>query len=418
MTTPNHNLRGVAWLASGRLFVQSQGQVSREIESTFGRETLERRQRSQQLHGWKNRSGVWGQMGMAPPAMSQWEDALPPPRPIRFCALARGQKADELLYALDCGEVGGLFQFDLASGYEMRLMHREGFITGDLSRHPTSGEVAVSLRRADRTMGLTIGENGGNFLQDVTFSDGIDEAPAWLLDGSRRIVFHSAAWMRDPHGRARAMTTFRIDLLDLDSKSITTVLEDDAHDLLQPRLLADGTLLFVRRPYGKQYLRRSVWEDAKAVLLIPWHLLQAIFGFLNFFSMMFAGKPLTTAGGPPQRDQDFNPVMTLWGHMIDTRKLMKANQDATGMPLVPKDWQLIRRTADGTETLLAENVLSYDVLPSGDIVYTDGGSVRHLAPSGTQTTLAKGCFIERVLAMTDCGSDAVEPENATPMARP
>ncbi len=399
MTTPAQRLHGIAWLSSGRLFVKRLDGEPREIESTFAREVLERQQRSQQLNGWKNRSGVWGQMGFGPPSMDQWGDDAPAARRlIRFSALASGQKADELFYVLDCGPVGGLFQFNLENGYEMRLMHREGFATGDISRHPVSGDVAVSLRRADGTVGITVGENDGRYLQDVTFSDGIDEAPAWLQDGSRRIIFHSAAWLRDAHGIARAKSTFRIEMLDIEAKSVTTVLEDDAHDLLQPRMLADGTLLFIRRPKGKETLRRTFWEDLVEVLLVPWRLLQAIMGFLNFFSTMFTGKPLMNAGGP-QRRGDVPPAMMLWGQMIDTRKLIKAQRDSAKVQLVPKDWRLIRRAPSGAESVLAESVVSYDVLPDGHIVYTDGYEVQHLGPDGTRTNLAKDSLIERVVAI-------------------
>ncbi len=262
-------LSGIAWLAGGRLFVQRSGQPPREIESQFARETLERRQRSQNLHGWKGRSGVWGQMGMAPPSMEQWDADGPPQQQIRICALTRGQQGHELFYVLDCGQVGGLFQYDLERDYEIRLMHREGFVSADLSKHPETGDVAIALRRGNGTSGVTIGENDGRFLQDITFSDGVDESPAWVLDGSRRIVFHSATWLRDQHGRARDKSTFRIELLDVAAKSVSTVLEEDGHDLLQPRMLADGTLFFIRRPHRPQKVQRSFWEELKEVLLFP-----------------------------------------------------------------------------------------------------------------------------------------------------
>ena len=77
MSRSKTNLPAVAWLSSGRLFVKQPSVELQEIESTFGRETIERRMRSEQLHGWKGRSGVWGSMGMAPPDMSQWEDGAP-----------------------------------------------------------------------------------------------------------------------------------------------------------------------------------------------------------------------------------------------------------------------------------------------------------------------------------------------------
>ena len=51
---------------------------------------------------------------------------------------------------------------------------------------------------------------------------------------------------------------------------------------------------------------------------VAW-LVWAIMGFLNFFSMMFANKPLMTAGGPKREGPNPRHVM-LWGKMIDAEK--------------------------------------------------------------------------------------------------
>ena len=153
---------------------------------------------------------------------------------IQFRGLSRGDQAGEVFYVLDLGDVGGLFRYDLDKGYETRLMHREGFATPDLSRHPRGGEVAVALRRSEGTSGITIGENDGRYLKHVTFSDGIDESPSWLDDGSRRLVFQSAAWLRDDNGYARSLSPYRVEMLDLEEEKITTVHEDEDYDLLQP----------------------------------------------------------------------------------------------------------------------------------------------------------------------------------------
>jgi hypothetical protein len=399
MSRSKTNLPAVAWLSSGRLFVKQPSVELQEIESTFGRETIERRMRSEQLHGWKGRSGVWGSMGMAPPDMSQWEDGAPRRR-IRITGITAGDDPSNCFYVLDLGEVGGLFQYHLDKGYESRLMHKEGFVTSDISRHPDSGAIAVSLRRSDGSVGLVIGENDGRFLKEVTLNDGLDEAPNWLRDGTRRLVFQSSAWFRDENGYAVTRSPYRIEMVDLDSEQVTTHLEEETHDLLQPQLLPDGTLYFIRRPYQAKPLRRPLIEDVKDIVLFPWRLLIAVFHFLNFFSVMFSGKPLTTAGGPEQKKNNQQHLM-LWGHMIDAKRAMGRKNGDPGK-LVPKDWRLVKRSADGTETILAENVLAFDVRSHDEVLYTDGSRVvliRGDENSQAETVLATDHLIERVVVL-------------------
>lgn len=392
-----HDHPGFAWLSGGRLFVQRPAQELLEVESSFARETLERRLRSEQLNSWKDRSGVWGSMGVAPPEMAQWQAAAAAPRRvIHFRSVTRGDQPGQLFYVLDLGNVGGLFQYDLNQGYETRLMHREGFITSDLSRHPGGGEVAVAMRRSDGTTGVAIGEKDGRYLKDVTFSDGVDESPAWLDDGSRRLVYQSAAWLRDDNGFARSLSPYRVEMLDLDAERISTVYEEDNCDLLQPRYFADDTLYFIRRPYRAKQRQRPLLEDVKDILLWPFRLIRAILHFLNFFSVMFSGKPLTTAGGPDEEEARTPGHLMLWGQMVDTRHFMKRRQSGDSARLVPKDWELVRRSADGTESVLASGVLSFDVLQDGRVIYTDGSRIMTTTEDGRESVLAEDVMIERV----------------------
>lgn len=391
---PKPELPAIAWIASGKLHVKQPGQEIESIESTFARETIERRIRAEQHDGWKGRSGVWGNMGMAPPDMSQWNDGIPR-QEVRFCGLASGDDATQLYYVLDLGGVGGLFKYDLAKGYESRLMHREGFTTPDLSRHSKTGEVAITMGR-DGLRAIAIGENDGRLLKNVTVSDGLDEVPAWVDDGSQRIVYQSLAYQRDDQGYHQGISTYRIEMLDLEKEDISTVHEEEGFDLLQPRMQADGTLYFVRRPYKSGPPPRAFIEDVKDIFMFPFRLLGAIFHFLNFFSTMFSGKPLTTGLG--QREQSPNETrrLMLWGHMIDTRRAMaRAAKEGKAARLVPSDWELIRRDTAGNETVLADHVMCYDVNAAGDVLYTDGSRIMFRRDDKTET-IVTDAFVEKL----------------------
>ncbi|MEZ6125937.1 MAG: hypothetical protein R3C49_22645 [Planctomycetaceae bacterium] len=391
---------GIAWISQGRLYVRQPDGVVREIESDFATRSVERELKHQSGNAWKGRSGIWGELGMAPPGMAPWAQG-DPRRRIRFVAVMRGDTPDEIFYVMDMGPVGGLFQYNLTHDEETRLMHSQDFRARDLSRHPVERDLAVSVVRQDGTMGLTITRHDGLFGRPVTLSDSIDEAPSWLPDGSRRLVFQSSAILRNENGYATGSSCCRLELLDLDGQEITCVLEDAERDLLQPRQLADESLLYIRRPWKSSHRQPpTLLEVAKDVFLFPFRLGRTFVYFFNFMSMALSGKPLMSAGGPgegepmkPNRRQ----MLMLYGQAVDTQHAMAAGAGKDPhRPLVPKEWQLVHRTKDGQEDVLAENVLGFDATPNGEIVYTDGRRIFSRSISRSARELMTGDVIEKV----------------------
>ena len=140
------------------------------------------------------------------------------------------------------------------------------------------------------------------------------------------------------------------------------------------------------------------------ILLIPYRLARAGYYFLNFFSMMFSGQPLRTAGGPERPADPNTRMMSLWGQMIDTRKQLAKGKKTDEQGLVPQDWQFIRRSPSGTEDVLASGVLTFDVAPTGEILYTNGRQIWLRKPDGATEKLGSDHFIERVLLVTQSGA--------------
>lgn len=74
---------------------------------------------------------------------------------------------------------------------------------------------------------------------------------------------------------------------------------------MQPKLTADGTLYFIQRPYQPRGSERpSSLAILKDIVFFPFRVGQAAVHFLDFFSMMFTGKPLMTASGPQSPSKD------------------------------------------------------------------------------------------------------------------
>jgi len=391
----------IAWISRGRLFVKRGGGDVQEIESDFAKNSLERELRHSNNNAWKDRSGVWGNMGMAPPGMAPWA-TVEARRKIRFVTAAKGDSAEEIYYVLDLGAVGGLFKYNMELDEETRLVHSQSFTAQDISRHPEDRQIAVSVRRDDGTMGLSINRHDGLYGRLITLSDTIDEAPSWLPDGTRRLLFQSFAIGRNDDGVALGKSTCRIELLDLESEEITKLHEEEHLDLLQPRMTADETVLFIRRPYKSSHREPpTLWEVMQDVFLFPFRLARTFVHLFNFMSMAVSGKPLITPGGPEPQQKADKPFLMLYGQAVDTRRAMEkgAGKDAD-RPLVPKEWELVSKTKTGQETVIAQNVLAFDVTTAGDIVYSDGRTIFHIRDGRKPQKIGSGDVIQKVVILS------------------
>jgi hypothetical protein len=297
------------------------------------------------------------------------------------------------------GQVTGLFTYEPSSDRESRLFHKTDFPAVDLAQHRRLGTFAMSVDHGGATKHLVVADPDGRFPREVTAGDTVDERPRWVDNADRQLIYQSCGLVRDIHGNVVGLGPYSIQRIDLDGTAIEEVLSSDDHDLLQPYVCPDGSLYFVRRPYAPRQRPHSLWTDLQDVALFPFRLARAVFGFLNFFSMMFSGKPLRTAGGPERPAIAESKLIMLWGQMIDTRKKMFERQPKADSGLVPRDWELVRRTADGQESVLQTGILTYDVDAAGNVISTDGRRIFLQTPGSTVREVAKDRLVERVVLL-------------------
>lgn len=382
------------YLSQGKLFLKVGDDPARELASQFGQEMFDRAVESHRLRAWKTkgrgngflRGGMlWGQEDFDPRVMR-----------VRISAATRAAGPGELLYALDSGDVGGLFVVHWETKRERRLFHREDYAARDLARHPRLPLTAYAVHAANGTAHVALIDDGDSSGREVTEGDSLDEAPSWVPGEGRRLLFQSAGIGRDAEGLPVALGHAVIQSLDLDSGELTTVLEEDGADLLLPRADAEGNLYFIRRPYeplgGR---RRGLAQFLSDVLRFPFRLGEALYHFLDFFSVTFAKKPLTPAGGPKVKGADARTVM-LRGRVLEVLEASRGASEREATALAPRDWRLVRRDKDGRETVLAERVAAFDLAPEGRLVYSTGGAVFELAADGSSSLVCRGDVIEHV----------------------
>jgi hypothetical protein len=364
-------------IASGELWLHAEGVPPKQIESAFARELIERAQQSRRTSGWKHAQR--GEQTGVIPSANLWghRSGTDGTMPVRFLHACRAGDDDILYYVLAVGETCGVFRRHLAEDREVRLFHRTGWECEGMTYNVQDRSLILATRNADGSAHVEIYDEEGNRRGAVTDGDCVDAAPSLVPGRSKTIVYQSSGVARHPQtGQKMAQAHACVHLLDYASGELKTLLDDGRHDFVAPRMDAHGRLYAIRRPAEKPIRERAGLALSDA-LLMPFRLLKAVFGYLNFFSMVYGKEPLRSAGGPrtPELDQDLGKLW-LHGRMIELS--MKGDPQYAGN-LVPRDWELIRVDAAGAAPeVLAQHVAGFDLHASGGLVYTNGFDIFEL----------------------------------------
>jgi hypothetical protein len=379
----------VAYLAQGKIRVKNGNEAPRTIDSVYGNSIREKAVRAQQKHSWKSSGN-----DMSPfsgPAL--WgKSAAPGTIPLAITSICGGKEAGGLVYSLESGSLCALLEVSQLGAEEKRLWNDNRTQIRHVALSRQTGDMVFSVLHENGTANIGVKLCGEGGIKEVTEGDSFDTAPKWVPGAARSVVFQSAGIGRNREGQFLVLGPFSIQRLDLETVEMTTLLEDRQFDYLAPQCLADGSLLYIRRPYAA-HERPHPLRTLKDILLFPFRLLYAIVQYLNFFSAMYTGRKLTSAGGAKAREMDMKQMM-IWGNLV--RAQQPAQTEDESADLVPKSWQLHRHAGDGKSTVLASGVLAYDTWEDGRIIYTNGNAVFLLHPDGRKEHVLTERMIEQV----------------------
>jgi hypothetical protein len=388
----------LAFISNGKLFYQAPGQELRELQSPHIRTVMDRMERRQQLHGWKegtafSRSFSGGGNQVSPRAVAIQATSA------QFSAPGR------VLYFLRDSSFGGLFEYDLVQDTEKRLLHKQYLSLEDLRIHPDGHQLLCAEHARNGAANIVVMDADGGNWRELTSGDTVDTAPAWVPGQEHGILFQSSGLARNEAGYVLAQGPASIQMADTAAGSLTTILEDPHFDFLQPRVGADGFLYFIRRPFeAPRYGVENVVTDA---LLFPFRVLRALFHYLNFFSLMYSRKPLITAAGPALQ-ADLKEIL-IKGKRLDAEAALRTGIPLGGVPsLVPASWQLVCRSPQGVEHVLASHVASFDIASGGTILFSNGYGVFALDGANPPQILLRDKLIADVIAAPAADSPEIQ----------
>jgi hypothetical protein len=377
-------------IANGELWLHAPGAGPSQIESPFAKELIARDLQSRRTTAWKNAPREQ-QSGMIPTA-SLWGQRSAAPEggvlTARFQQVRPGDDADTLYYLVAIGDTLGLFRRHIAEDREVRLFHRTNWTCHGFVYNPDDKRLVLAAQNANGSAHLEVYDEEGTRRGAVTDGDCVDSAPSLVPGRSRTVIYQSSGVARHPQtGHMMAIGHGCVNLLDYGSGRMETLLDDPKFDFVAPRMDAQGALYAIRRPAEKPQHERAGLA-LKDTLLMPIRLLKAVFGYLNFFTMVYGKEPLRSAGGPrtPELDQDLGKLW-LHGRMIELSKVKTDPQ--YGGNLVPSNWELIRVPRAGAPAeVLAKHVAGFGLRVDGTIVFTTGYDIFELV-GGQRRTLAR-----------------------------
>ena len=307
-----------------------------------------------------------------------------------------------LYYALSMNGIAGVYKKRLGEGAE------DGIIlsTADASYRDFSvsgSQIAVSASSVGETH-IGVCSLDRPDLRIMTEGHTQDTEPVWSQMESDVLYFCSAgisettvseeenAPQSVPQMLLRAQTAavFRLGpsalcSLSLSDRALNEVLSDERYDYLHPQSTADGSLYYIRRPYRVPKASRG--GCLADIVLLPFRLIGALFGFLNLFSMKYSGKPLSRTGDVRQRDET---QLRIDGNLISAEKELRENtaKGDKNPGIIPRTWELHQRMPDGTDRLVRRGVCAYRADEDGSVLCSVGNAVLRLLPDGSEEKLA------------------------------
>jgi hypothetical protein len=385
-----------AYLSQQQVHLLGGDGASTPVESKFVEDVRRREASIQRKTEWKKQGSGARFMGAA----ALWDDEPGSRRqPAFFSCVAAGRRRGEILYALSTGSVSGLFAYDVATGEEQRLAHDTMGTALSLATSEDHTVLAVVRRHKNGSCNIAVMRDEGGDSALVTEGDTIDGAPSWVpvapdaKEGRHQIVYHSAGIGRDATGRFAGLAPHEIHLLDAERGALKTIVSHPAHDYLAPRMTRDGSLYAMRRPYRREPGGPDAGTLVKDGLMAPLRLMYAGFRYLDFFSMKYSGKSLTSGGDARGRGVDAR-------QLLERRNVAAAGEGDGGEEAAraPAEWVLVRRSPAGEEQVVAKSVAAYDLARDGTLFVTDGAALQTIVDGRTKK-LASAKYVQAIVTL-------------------
>ena len=214
------------------------------------------------------------------------------------------------------------------------------------------------------------------------------EPPMMSILRSMNEVQSSSASIKGPSGIYR---------LNLSTGDIDDILISDSICFTKPQSCENGDLYFIRRPYKAEGSGKASLGCLTDIILLPFRLIKAIFGFFNVFSMKYSGKSLDSGSAKMKNKNEKERFID--GNLINAERSLKENTDkGEKYPgIIPRSYELCKLSNDGEISVIRKGVLSYRLTPDG-IYISNGSYIIKINSDGSEEKVCKADAVTFITA--------------------
>lgn len=310
-------------------------------------------------------------------------------------------KEGKILYSLTVDEFSGIYIKNPLDDGEM-----EGLVTSDkdtkffnIDYNERSEKIVASVGEGylEKHIALLNVNSGGYNI--LTEGESIDDNPCWSKVDKNVIYYDSAGIALNTSGEFGGIGTKSILKLDISSGELEEVISIKKYDCFKPVEDMEGNLYFIKRPLEEI---KSKSNSLKDLILIPFKLSKAIFGWMNFFTAKYTGDTLITSGQNPAKGKEkTEEEIFIEGNLINAVKTLKENQAAgESFPgVAPRNWELVKKGVSGEIKVVKKGVIDFDINNKGEILYSNGKYILKIDKNSEEEVLGKVNLVSKVRAI-------------------
>ncbi|SHM82318.1 hypothetical protein [Ruminococcus flavefaciens] len=367
----------IVYLSEGSMYVCSDGKVSQL--------PCERADKYADTVNEINKNKAWKHSGRGAEfmgAVEHYEDAS---KQTNIFGISSAY--DGFVYSAVFGEMGAIYR---KNADEPKAP--EGHIYTGMNRRITDicfrdGKIAAIMDGH-----LAVFDERGDY-DEITDGASAERYPFWSANDNR-ILCSTVGFSIGGDG---GVSPSSIMAVDTDAGKMDELFAEENTDLIKPKNDSEGNYYFIRQPYKEPRPKKE--PILKSILLFPVRLIKAIIGFLNAFTTIFGGEPLrkNQQKGDVKTKTKSNRELYFEGRLLEAEKNEKENA-ASGdknPSILPRSRVLVKKAADGSETVIKKGVLDYALCDEG-IVYSNGKEILLINGDGEESVIAKAAFADNI----------------------
>lgn len=305
---------------------------------------------------------------------------------------------EKVIYSVSIDDNSGIFIKNLkdSSEPEKHVIHDNKVVFCNMDYNETTNQLAVAVQNTAWERNIAVMDTNDFKYSIITEGDSIDDNPVWGRMNPKTLYYESTGVGRNNQGNVIGFGSRVINKLDFSTGELVEVASYQGFDCIYPKVDNKDNLYFIKRPYESSLHRKASIIE---YLLIPFKIIRAIFKWIELFTIMHTGEPLTSKGANPAKSKQMDSKdLIINGNIINAEKILKENlaRGEKYAGIAPKEWELVRMDADGEQKSIKKGVLGFDINKNNEIVYSNGKYIIKISPDGKEEVVEKVDFVEKI----------------------